>query len=130
LSGQELEARRAGRRRKRVHEMALTESIVEIAVEAANKQGAGKVTRVFVEIGELSCVEPEALQFCFAAFAAGTRAEGASLEIERIPGAGWCADCEKVVPLAERFGLCPNCGGQSVRMTAGGELKVREMEIA
>jgi hydrogenase nickel incorporation protein HypA/HybF len=114
----------------RVHEMALTESIVEIAVEAAKNQGADKVTRVFVEIGELSCVEPEALQFCFAAVAAGTLAEGASLEIERIAGAGWCADCKKLVPLADRFGLCPDCGGQSVRMTAGGELKVREMEIA
>ena len=79
-----------------MHEMALTESIVEIAVEAAKNQGADKVTRVFVEIGELSCVEPEALQFCFAAVAAGTLAEGASLEIERIAGAGWCADCEKL----------------------------------
>jgi hydrogenase nickel incorporation protein HypA/HybF len=109
--------------------MALTESIVEIAVVAAKNQGAGKVTRVTVEIGALSCVEPEALQFCFAAVAAGTLAEGALLEIERIPGAGWCADCRKIVPLAERFDLCPDCG-QLVRMTAGGELKVREMEIA
>jgi hydrogenase nickel incorporation protein HypA/HybF len=129
LSGQELEAGRAGRRRERVHEMALTESIVEIAVEAAKKQGAARVARVFVEIGELSCVEPEALQFCFAAVAAGTLAEGASLEIKHIAGAGWCAHCRKLTPLAERFGLCPDCG-QSVRMTAGGELKVREMEIA
>ncbi len=109
--------------------MALTESIVEIAVEAAKNQGAGKVTRVIVEIGALTCVEPEALQFCFAAVAAGTLAEGALLEIERIPGAGWCGGCRKIVPLAERFDLCPDCG-QLVRMTAGGELKVREMEIA
>ncbi len=113
-----------------MHEMALTESIVEIAVEAARQQGALRVTRVFVEVGALSCVEPEAMQFCFSAVAAGTLAEGAALEIERIPGAGWCADCDKPVPLAERFGLCPDCGGLSVRMTAGEELRVREMEIA
>ncbi len=113
-----------------VHEMALTESIVEIAVEAAKMQGARKVTRVFVDVGALSHVEPEALQFCFAAVSAGTLAEGASLEIERVPGAGWCADCEKSVALAERFSPCPKCGGYAVRMTAGDELKVREMEIA
>lgn len=113
-----------------MHEMALTESIVEIALDEAKKQGAQRVTRVFLDIGALSHVEPEALEFCFAAVAAGTAAEGASLEIARIPGAGWCLDCEKSVPLAERFGACPECGGYRVRMTAGDEMKIREMEIA
>jgi hydrogenase nickel incorporation protein HypA/HybF len=110
--------------------MALTENIVEIAIGAARDEGAEKVTRVIVEVGALSAVEPEALQFCFAAIAAGTLAEGAVLEIERIPGGGWCADCDRLVPLAERFGLCPECGGHSVRVTAGQELKVRELEVA
>ena len=112
-----------------MHEMALTESIVEIALEEARKQGARKVTRVSLDIGALSSVEPEALEFCFSAVASGTAAEGAKLEIERVAGAGWCLDCEQSVPLAERFGACPRCGGYRVRMTAGGELKIREMEI-
>ena len=112
-----------------MHEMALTESIVEIAVEAAKGEGAHRVTRVIVDVGALSSVEPEALTFCFEAAAAGTLAEGASLEIARIEGAGWCADCSRTVALAERFGLCPRCGGASVRMTAGDELRVREMEV-
>jgi len=112
-----------------MHEMALTESIVEIAIEEAQKQGARRVTRVFLDIGALSCVEPEALEFCFAAVASGTAAEGAKLEIARIVGAGWCLDCERSVPLAERFGACPECGRHRVQMTAGDELKIREMEI-
>ncbi len=112
-----------------MHEMALTESIVEIALEEAKKQGARRVTRVFLDVGALSCVEPEALEFCFSAVASGTAAEGAALEIARIPGAGWCLDCERTVPLAERFGVCPECGRYRVQMTAGDEMKVREMEI-
>jgi len=112
-----------------VHEMSLTESIVEIALEEARKQGARKVTRVFLDVGALSHVEPEALEFCFSAVAAGTAAEGAKLEIDRIAGAGWCLDCERTVALAERFGACPQCGCYRVQMTAGDELKIREMEI-
>ena len=112
-----------------MHEMSLTESIVEIALEEARKQGARRVMRVFLDVGALSHVEPEALEFCFAAVAAGTAAEGAKLEIERIAGAGWCLDCESSVPLAERFGACPQCGRYRVQMTAGDELKIREMEI-
>ncbi len=112
-----------------MHEMALSESIVEIALEEALKQGARRVTRVFLDVGALSPVEPEALEFCFAAVASGTAAEGATLEIARVPGAGWCLDCEKSVPLAERFGACPQCGCWRVQMTAGDEMKIREMEI-
>ena len=113
-----------------MHEMSLTESIVDIAVEAARKEGAQRVTRVVVDVGALSHVEPEALEFCFAAVSRGTLAEGARLEITRLPGAGWCPDCGKTVALAERFSACPECGGFRVQMTAGDELKVREMEIA
>src|SRR5271165_3681661 len=112
-----------------MHEMALTESIVEIAVAAAKDEGAEKVKRVFVDVGALSHVEPEALQFCFAAVAAGTIAEGAELEIARIPGSGWCADCGRSVPLAERFGACPECGAFHLQMRSGDELRVREIEV-
>jgi hydrogenase nickel incorporation protein HypA/HybF len=112
-----------------MHEMALTESIVEIAADAAKKQGAQKVKRVFVDVGALSHVEPEALQFCFVAVSAGTIAEGAALEIDRVPGAGWCLDCAKTVPIAERFGACPECGRYHVQMTGGDELRVREIEV-
>ncbi len=112
-----------------MHEMSLTESIVEIALEEARRHGARKVTRVFLDIGALSCVEPEALQFCFTAVSSGTPAEGARLEIERIGGAGWCLDCGKSVAISERFGACPDCGGFRVQMTAGDELKIREMEV-
>jgi hydrogenase nickel incorporation protein HypA/HybF len=112
-----------------MHEMALTESIVEIAAEAAKKRGAQKGRRVLVDVGALSCVEPEALLFCFAAVSAGTIAEGAELAIDRVPGAGWRLDCGKTVALAERFGACPECGRHRVQMTAGDELRVREIEV-
>ena len=84
---------------------------------------------MFVEVGALSHVEPEALLFCFAAVSAGTIAEGAELEIDRIPGAGWRLDCAETVALAERFGACPQCGGYRVQMTAGDELRVKEIEV-
>ncbi len=112
-----------------MHEMALTESIVEIAVEAAERGGASRVLRILVDIGALSHVEPEALSFCFSAVSAGTIAEGAALEIARAPGVGWCADCAKTVPLVERYGPCPECGGVHVQMTAGDAMRVTEIEV-
>src|SRR5271165_1832822 len=112
-----------------MHELSLTESLVEIAVETAKREGASRVRRVFVDVGALSHVEPEALLFCFSAVSAGTIAEGATLEIAHTLGAGWCMDCGKTVALSERFGPCPECGGFHVQMTAGDEMRVREIEI-
>jgi len=112
-----------------MHEMSLTDSIVEIALDAAKREGAPRVRKVLVDIGMLSHVEPEALLFCFSAVSAGTIAEGATLEIARVPGAGWCMDCAKTVPLAERFGPCPECGGFRVHLTEGGEMRVSGIEV-
>ena len=85
--------------------------------------------RIVLDIGALSAVEPEAMRFCFEAIASGTAAEGAELAIEDVAGAGWCRDCGKTVALAERFGPCPECGGFKVRMTAGDEMRIRELEV-
>jgi hydrogenase nickel incorporation protein HypA/HybF len=112
-----------------MHEMALTESIVDILSEEARRQGFGRVRVVRLEIGALAHVEPAALSFCFDAVARGTVAEGAALDIIRAPGEGWCLDCGKTVPLTERFGACPDCGGRRVQMTAGDELRIQELEV-
>ncbi len=112
-----------------MHELSLTESVVEIALEEMLEAGASRVTRIVLEIGDLSAVEPEAMAFCFSAVSSGTAAEGAELAIERVAGAGWCMACEKTVPLEERFGPCPHCGGFEVQMTEGGEMRIRELEV-
>jgi hydrogenase nickel incorporation protein HypA/HybF len=112
-----------------MHEMALTESLVEIAVEEARRQAARRVLKIRLDVGALSHAEPEALAFCFEAVAVGTIAEGAALLIERPAGVGWCEDCAKSVSLSERFSACPECGGYRVKMTAGDEFRIRELEI-
>jgi hydrogenase nickel incorporation protein HypA/HybF len=112
-----------------MHEMSLTESVVDILAEEGRRQGFARVKKVWLEIGVLSGVEPEAMEFCFDVVTRGTLAEGASLEIVRTPGQGWCLDCEKTVALAERFGTCPDCGGGRVQMTAGDEMRVKELEV-
>ncbi|MBG0809143.1 hydrogenase maturation nickel metallochaperone HypA [Methylosinus sp. H3A] len=112
-----------------MHEMALTESIVELIEEESHKQGFSRVRVVRLEIGALSHVEPEAIRFCFEAVARGGIVEGARLDILRIPGEGWCLDCAKTVAVEERFGPCPECGGYHVQVTGGEDMRVQELEV-
>jgi hydrogenase nickel incorporation protein HypA/HybF len=112
-----------------MHEMALTESMIGIVEEEARRQSFSRVRAVVLEIGVLGCVEPESIRFCFDAVSRGTVAEGARLDIVLVTGEGWCIDCGMTVALAERFGACPVCGRHRVQMTAGDELRIREMEV-
>ena len=66
-----------------MHELSLTRSIVAIVCQTAGRRRVHKVT---LEIGRLSCVTPEAIEFCFDAVAQGTLAEGARLDIHLTDG--------------------------------------------
>lgn len=112
-----------------MHEMAMSESLVEIVEEEGRKHGFAKVRVVRVELGTLGHVEPDALRFCFDAVTRGTIAEGAQLDIVAVAGAGFCLDCGQTVPLTERFGACPICGAYHVQMTAGDDLRIKELEV-
>ena len=108
-----------------MHELGIASAIVEAC--AARAAGA-RILRIRVEVGALTAVLPDALRFCFDACAHGTAAEGAVLEILDVPGRAVCDACGGTVMLSSPFGRC-DCGG-TLRILAGEELRVKDMEIA
>ena len=109
-----------------MHEMSITMSVVEIC--EGHAQGR-KVTDVVLEIGELSGVVPDSLEFCFEACTKGTLLEGARLKLEIVPGLGSCTVCGKRTPIASLFDPCPDCGAFSLEIASGQELRVKELEL-
>jgi hydrogenase nickel incorporation protein HypA/HybF len=108
-----------------MHELGITQNIVAIASE--NAQG-NQVKKVTIEIGQLSAIMPDAVQFCFGVCSAGTLLENAILEIIEIPGKGKCCQCGEEIALDVPFGIC-ECGSVELDVISGQELKIREMEI-
>ncbi len=109
-----------------MHELGITRSVVAICSEHA--RGAA-VKRVTLEIGKLSAVLPESVRFCFDICAKGTLLEGARLEIIEVPGGALCRDCGASVALAALYGRC-GCGSANLKLVAGEELKIKDMEVA
>lgn len=112
-----------------MHEMSLAEGAMELIAEAARREGFVRVRTVWLEIGRLAAVEPDALRFCFDAVMTGTLAEGARLEIVDLPGQAWCGQCQVDVILLEDDGICPQCGGFELRITGGDQMRLKEMEV-
>jgi hydrogenase nickel incorporation protein HypA/HybF len=109
--------------------MSLAESIRGIVEETAQAQGCGRVKAIVLEIGELSSVEIESLRFCLDVVLRDSIADGAAIEIESVPGVGWCLACDRSMPLAQRYDPCPACGGYQLQPTAGTEMRVKEIEV-
>lgn len=112
-----------------MHEMSLCESIVQIIEDNARNQGFSRVRTVWLEIGELSGVEMEAMRFGFEVISRDTMADGARLEIVELPGLAWCMQCQKTVPTHRRFDPCPECGGFQLQVTGGDEMRIKELEV-
>jgi hydrogenase nickel incorporation protein HypA/HybF len=110
-----------------MHELSLLESMLALVED--ERQAFSRVRTICVHVGALGHVEPDALRFCFDAMTRGTIADGAQLRIVTIPGQGCCSDCDQVVALEDRFAGCPHCGNVQVRMTAGNELRLAELEV-
>lgn len=113
-----------------MHEMALAEGVLQLIEDAAREQEFERVTAVWLEIGELSGVEAEAMKFCFDVVTKDSIAAGARLEVIALPGSGWCMECAMTVPMAEVFGECPRCGSHRMQVSGGTEMRVKELEVA
>jgi hydrogenase nickel incorporation protein HypA/HybF len=113
-----------------VHEMSIAEGMLEIVESAARGSAPARVATIWLELGALSHVEPDALLFCFDAVARGSLAEGAKLAIVTLPGAAWCMPCGERVGLDRRGDPCPRCGSYQLEVVGGEEMRVKEIAIA
>ncbi|BDG01378.1 hydrogenase maturation nickel metallochaperone HypA/HybF [Anaeromyxobacter oryzae] len=110
-----------------MHELAIAESVVDAVGE---RVGGARVTRVLVEVGRLTCVEPDALRFCFEACARGTALEGAALEIVEVSARATCRTCgARDAEVDARVPLCA-CGSADLELVAGDRLLVQAVEVA
>lgn len=113
-----------------MHELSLAEAVLERIQASAREQSFTRVSTIWLEIGQLACVEVEAMKFCFDAVARGTLAEGATLEIISTPGKGWCARCARESLISEPLALCTHCGEHGLKLTGGTEMRVKELAVA
>jgi len=112
-----------------MHEMSLCEGVLQVLQTEAGRQGFNRVKAVWLEIGDLSSVEPEAMLFSFDVVTRNSLADGAELNIINVPGTAWCMQCEKNMPVKQRFDECPQCGSYQLQVTGGDEMKIKELEV-
>jgi hydrogenase nickel incorporation protein HypA/HybF len=116
--------------RKRVHELSIAESILDIVTAEAVKRQAPAVIAIKLRLGEFTGVVREALEFAFEIARQGTLAEQAVLEIESVPLETRCPVCALTARPGEDFCLvCERCG-RPVDILSGREMQVEYVDLA
>ncbi|MBI2522345.1 MAG: hydrogenase maturation nickel metallochaperone HypA [Bdellovibrio sp.] len=112
-----------------MHEFSLAVSVVEEAADILKKMGGKKVLALTLDIGILSGVSPEALQFCFPEVILGTCLERCRLHINQIPLLVYCPQCQREEQVEGPFPLCPRCQEVKIEVRKGKEFNITNMEI-
>jgi hydrogenase nickel incorporation protein HypA/HybF len=112
-----------------MHELGISENIVNIALAKAGEAQAIKVIQIDLVVGELSGFVPDCIQFYFDSLSKGTITEGAVLRFESVPAQLRCRKCSTVFQPENTVWSCPKCQSQSVEISQGRELYIRSMEV-
>ena len=112
-----------------MHELFVTEALLDLALRHAQAAQAGQITNVHVVVGQLSSVVDDSVQFYWDLISAGTLAAGALLHFRRVPALFRCSDCRhEYAPGAEVL-ACPACGSLRVSLVAGDELYLEALDV-
>jgi hydrogenase nickel incorporation protein HypA/HybF len=112
-----------------MHELAVAESILEIAIRHAKSQNAQKITDLYIVMGQWSSVVDDSLQFHWDLLSDGTIAKGATLHFKRIPVEIVCLDCGHTYTPSHRDLLCPNCDSVRIKVKTGEEFFLEAIEV-
>ena len=112
-----------------MHELSVTQSLLNIAVQHAEKAGSKRITDLHIVVGELSSMVDDSIQFYWDIIAKDTSAEGATLHFRRVPAELQCMTCfHKYHPTDQEL-VCPQCGGVGAKIIAGEEFALESIDV-
>ncbi len=112
-----------------MHELSVTESILEIALRHAKQANARRITNLYLVVGQLASIVDDSVQFYWDIISKDTIANGAILHFQRIPAAFLCLQCShQFNPAGDGFS-CPECHSDRVKVVSGEEFFMKAIDV-
>ena len=112
-----------------MHELAVTQSILDLSLRHAGEAGAKRITGINLVIGQFSSIVDDSVQFYWDIIARETIAQGAVLHFNRSPGEMTCGSCGHTFRPNDETFECPSCSSVLVRITKGEEFRVDSIDV-
>lgn len=113
-----------------MHELGVTFHIMDSLEVVAEKNEVEEITKVILELGEVSTVVESYLENCWK-WAAAKRLlfQKAELIVEKIPAITICQACGQTYPTVEYGKVCPHCHSNDTYLLQGNEFNIKEIEV-
>ncbi len=113
-----------------MHELGVVFHIADSVVKIAQDNGATRVRRVTVQIGEVSTVIPDYLIDVWKWNCKRTpMLEDCELLWEPIHAITYCENCGKTYDTVPQGKICPHCGSDRTYLQQGNELEIKEIAV-
>jgi hydrogenase nickel incorporation protein HypA/HybF len=112
-----------------MHELAVTQSILKIALDHAEQANAKRITDLHIVMGELSSMVDDSIQFYWEIIAKDTIAQKAALHFRRVPAELQCMNCSETYHPTEKELICPTCGHAGARILSGEEFALESIDV-
>ena len=112
-----------------MHEYPITQRIIRIAEEYAEKNGYARIRAINVVAGDLAGYVPDTVKMYFDEISKGTRCEGGELNIHRVEAKLHCTSCGAYFKRKLFSFSCPECGGEGEPCEIGREFYVESIEV-
>jgi hydrogenase nickel incorporation protein HypA/HybF len=112
-----------------MHELSVTQSILDIAIEHAEKAGASRISQIDLIIGEMSGIVNESVSLYFDYLSKDTIAAGATLAFEPRPTVFCCQDCGTTYHPESFEWDCPACESINFEILSGREFQIASILV-
>ncbi|MDD5571080.1 MAG: hydrogenase maturation nickel metallochaperone HypA [Bacteroidales bacterium] len=111
-----------------MHELSVAQNIIEIVEENARKLKLKIISEVEIDVGTISGVVPENLEFAMDVAMKDTILENAKIKMNIIKAKAKCLKCANEFEIEEMYSLCPKCNRFEFEIINGKELKVKSIK--
>jgi hydrogenase nickel incorporation protein HypA/HybF len=112
-----------------MHELSITQGILNIALEKATEAQASRITAINLVIGDMANIIDECVQFYFNFLSKDTIANYARLIFKHIPMEVRCRNCNHSFRPKNTVWSCPQCKKWDAEIIAGHELLIDSIEV-
>jgi hydrogenase nickel incorporation protein HypA/HybF len=112
-----------------MHELSVTQQVLNIAVSKASEAGATTIKSINLVIGDMSSIVDDCVQFYFDLLSRDSIARGARLTFRRVPMKVHCRKCgHEFTPVGENW-QCSQCGEWDVEIISGKDFYLESLEV-
>ncbi len=113
-----------------MHELGVVFHIMDNLEKVAEENQVKGISKVVLELGEVSRVIDSYLQICWKlAIKNRELFAEAELAVEQLPAVTYCEGCGQTYPTVEYGKICPYCQSPDTWLLQGNEFNIKEIEV-